>query len=680
MSATDVDALTKTAVGSRADRNLLRRMLVFARPHIAALSVTFSLLILNIGLGIAKPLILKEVIDGPLETAVESRGTTDFDINALTSSVTGYALLFLGASLVLAVSLVLLEWIMNRTGQRVVFSIRNCVFHHLLRLPVSWFNRHNVGWVVTRSTSDIDSLSELFTTGVATIAKDLLSIVVVICVLISMSAKLSIVALLILPVMILVTFRFRLKARMAYRATRKSLSLLNGFLQERLTGLDVVHLFRREKSSSESFGEFNEQYYEDNMVTVRHFSLFFPTVDTLSQLVKMGTLIWASWLILQGELSLGSFVAFWLLLDFVFEPIRELAERYNVLQAAMAAGERIFGILDAPTEEGQVAIAATIATVDAESRADGAPDPTQLRLFHKPTAATAQAMAPATTAEPALNGHGASPDLSREVEGNRLSSDAALSAAQAGTKAGAPGIDFDTVSFSYPVGADVLSEVSFRIEPGQKVAVVGHTGAGKTTLVNLLCRFHETDRGVVRVGGTDVREIPHTDLRRRIAIVQQDVFLFSQSIAANIRMGDKSLSDERVRAAATAVNANRFIDALPDGYGTELQERGSNISSGQRQLVAFARALAADPEILVLDEATSSVDSETEHWIEEATATLMRGRTSLVIAHRLSTVVRADCILVMHKGELREVGTHEELLEAGGLYHRLYHLHLAASS
>ena len=675
MSTVDVDIHTTTTVGSHADRTLLRRMLVFARPHIAALSLTLGLLTLNIGLGIAKPMIIKNVIDGPLRTAYKTRGTPEFDGGTLSHDVTLYALMFLGAAAMLSASLVLLEWIMNRTGQRVVFSIRNCVFHHILRLPVAWFDRHNVGWVVTRSTSDIDSLSELFTTGVATIAKDLLSIVVVIGVLIWISPKLAMVALVMLPVMILVTFRFRLKARMAYRATRHSLGKLNGFFQERLSGLDVVHLFRRERHSADQFANLNESYYTDNMVTVRHFSMFFPTVDALSQLVKMGTLAWASWLIMQGELTLGSFVAFWFLLDFVFEPIRELAERYNVLQAAMAAGERIFGILDAPTEAGKVDIAQTISTVADEDKSDGAADPTVFRLRSSAREKTKAEFSGGTNPEPGSDpSHGTHSsqhaDLinsaSRDVD-NLLTDDA-------------PAIEFDHVSFAYPVGNDVLSDVSFRIQKGQKVAVVGHTGAGKSTLINLLCRFHETDRGTVRLGGQDVRSIPHQNLRRRIAIVQQDVFLFSQSILANIRMGDPELSDERIAACAEAVNADRFIKTLPNRYDTELLERGANLSSGQRQLVAFARALAADPELLVLDEATSSVDSETEHWIEEATATLLEGRTSLVIAHRLSTVVRADSILVMHKGEVREVGTHEELLAARGLYHRLYHLHLATTA
>jgi len=628
MSTVDVDLLPDQRIGGKADRLLLRRMLVFARPHVAALSVTMALLLFGIWLRIVGPLIIGRLIDGPLGEAFRTRGTPDFDAERLAEGVTMNALHYLAVSTTLAVSLVLLEWLMNRTGQRAVFEIRNTLFHHLLRLPVAWFDRHHVGWVVTRSTGDVDSLSELFTTGVATIAKDILSIVVVLGVLAWISPSLSIVAVLVLPIMIWVTFRFRLNARIAYRATRKSIARLNGYLQERLTGLDVVHLFRRERASGERFGELNERYYQDNMLTVRHFSLFFPTVDTLSQVVKLGTLVWAAWLIGDGQLTLGAFATFWFLLDFIFEPIRELAERYNVLQAAMAAGERIFSILDAPTENGPVPVQQSIAAAGREAAGRGERAP---RRLHPDGSSAAVAIA------------------------------------------------FEQVSFAYPGSDDVLRNVSFSIPRGQKVAVVGHTGAGKSTLVNLLCRFHETERGVVRVDGCDVRSLPHAELRRRIAIVQQDVFLFSDTIAANIRMGEASLTDERVAQVARAVNADRFIDKLPARHATVLRERGSNLSSGQRQLIAFARALAADPEILVLDEATSSVDSETEQWIEEATATLLAGRTSLIIAHRLSTVVRADCILVMHKGELREVGTHEELLQRRGLYHRLYSLHLSAS-
>ena len=623
-------------IGGATDRRLLGRLLVFARPHLVVLGFTVLLLIANLGLRLAGPWVIRLAIDGPLTSAVETRGTPAFDGDALSSEVSALALGYLAIAAALSALLVLREWIMNRTGQRIVLTIRNTLFHHVLRLPSAWFDRHHVGWTVTRTTNDVDALSELFTTGVATIAYDILTIIAVIVALLLLSPKLAMVALLILPLMMFVSFRFRLKARLAYRATRNSLSRLNSFLQERLTGLDVVHLFRREQASSATFAGLNSRYYEDNMVTVRHFSRFFPTVDVLSWSVKLGTLCFGCWLLLEGELTLGTWINFWLLLDFVFEPIRELAERYNVLQAAMAAGERIFGILDAETESGPCSVAESVAASEAEERAAESPAPIQQ---------DGSASDPRST-----ESFGSDPDT--------------------------PMIAFDNVSFAYANGPEVLSEVSFKVKRGQRVAVVGHTGAGKTTLVSLLCRFRETDRGRIRVAGRPIDLVDHRELRRRIAIVQQEVFLFSDTIAANIRVGDPTMSDKRMRQLAAAVNADRFIDKLPEGYDTQLRELGANLSSGQRQLLSFARALAADPEILVLDEATSSVDSETEHWIESATATLLEGRTSVVIAHRLSTVVNSDLILVMHKGRLHESGTHDELLAAGGLYHRLYHLHL----
>jgi ATP-binding cassette subfamily B protein len=619
-------------LGSLYDKRLLGRLLEFARPHRWPLLGTVGLLLAGMLLRLVGPKIIQLVVDGPVNRAVEGRSADPaFDISEPLAEVTGHASAYLVVGLLLAATLVLREWLMSRTGQRIVFELRNRLFDHLLRLPIGWYDRHPVGWTVTRATSAVDALSELFTTGVATLAYDVVFIVVLIVVLLAIAPQLAVVALVLLPLMMLVSFRFRLKARLAYRATRASLSRLNAFLQERLTGLAVVRLFQREPASARRFDQLNTHYYADNMVTVKHFALFFPTVDTLSWVIKLGCLVWGAWLIASGELTTGVFVQFWLYLGFVFEPIRELAERYNVLQAAMAAAERIFGILDTRTEDAPPL-----------ARVTGRELPTSLPRADEVPAALEQAPrpAPGDAAEPVA-------------------------------------IEFRHVSFAYPTGSQVLDDVSFRIGRGERVAVVGHTGAGKTTLVNLLCRFHETPRGTILIEGRDIDTLSHHELRKRIAIVQQDVFLFSDTIAANIRMGDESMTQQSIEAMATAVHADGFIRRLPQAYATPLNERGSNLSSGQRQLVAFARALAADPEILVLDEATSSVDSETEALIEAATARLMQGRTSLVIAHRLSTVVRADRILVMHKGRIHEQGRHEELLAQRGLYWRLYRLHLA---
>ncbi len=615
------DHVVEHAVGSRKDRQMLRRLIAFARPHRGALLITVVLLVSGLGLRLTGPELIQRAIDGPVQTAIDTRGTDAFDSGALLDQVKLIAGLFLVVALATALLQVFRERLMARTGQRIVLTMRSQLFGHVLRLPVGWFDRNHVGWIVTRSTSDVDALSEVFTTGLATIAYDILTIFVVIGMLFWIAPELATVAVLILPLMVFVSFRFRLKARMAFRATRKSLSRLNVFLQERLTGLDVVHLFRREADSQARFEQLNQRYYDDNLVTVRHFSLFFPTVDVLSTTVKMGSLVWGGWLVSQNRLHPGVFIQFWIYLDYVFEPIRELAERYNVLQAAMAAAERVFGILDVEPEDVGAAMATTAGPVAQGQTANGqaAPDP-----------------------------------------------DTAIA--------------FEGVSFAYGDGPRVLQDVSFRIATGERVAVVGHTGAGKTTLASLLLRFHEIEHGTIRLHGVDTKNIRQGTLRSRIAIVQQDVFLFSDTVAANIKMGTADMPETRVRAMAEAVRADTFVDRLPQRYETVLAERGANLSSGQRQLLAFARALAADPEVLILDEATSSVDSETEALIESATATLMKGRTSLVIAHRLSTVVNADRILVMHKGRLHEEGTHDELLAARGLYHKLYHLHLAGAA
>ncbi|HZM00904.1 MAG TPA: ABC transporter ATP-binding protein, partial [Planctomycetota bacterium] len=600
-------------VGSVYDRRLLARLLQFARPHRWALLGSVGLLVASLAARLAGPWLIQRLIDGPVTRAVRDGAAAPLDLAPLLDEVTRWGLLFLGVAAAGAVLVLVREWLMNRTGQRIVFELRNALFRHLLRLPVAWFDRHPVGWTVTRTTSDVDALSELFTTGVATLAYDLLTIAVIMVVLCFLAPQLALVALLLLPAMIFVSFRFRLNARVAYRATRASLSRMNAFLQERLSGLAVVRLFRREAASSRRFDQLNTQYYRDNLLTVRHFSLFFPTVDVLSRAVKMGCFAWGGWLLVEGSLSFGVFFQFWMYLDYVFEPIRELAERYNVLQAAMAAAERIFGILDTPIEAG-------------------------------PAPELALAAASATPAA-------------------------------AGSAHGASAIEFRDVSFAYGPGPPVLQEISFHVAPGERVAVVGHTGAGKTTLVSLLCRFYEVGQGRILVHGRDVRAVPQHELRRRITVVHQDVFLFSDTLAANIRMSAPEMPQERVAAMAAAVEADAFIRRLPSGYETRLLERGANLSSGQRQLVAFARALAAQPDILVLDEATSSVDSETEAAIERATERLMRGRTCLVIAHRLSTVVGCDRILVMHKGRLHEQGTHAQLMARRGLYWKLYRLH-----
>ncbi|MED5330892.1 MAG: ABC transporter ATP-binding protein [Planctomycetota bacterium] len=605
----DLDPSLDDVVGKRLDQKLVSRLLTFARPHAGAMSLTVFLLIAGMALRLLGPWLIQRLLDGPVDEAFKNRNTPGFDSAPLLDQVAEFAGIFLLVTLASGTVLIFREWLMGRTGQRIVQDVRTLLFDHILRLPLRWFDHHKVGWTVTRLTSDVDALSEMFTTGVATIAYDILFIIVIIAVLFLIAPTLALVPLCVLPILMYVSFRYRLKARRAFRATRKSLARLNAFLQESLSGLDVVRLFHREETSRRRFEKFNAHYYDDYMVTVRHFSLFFPTVETLSLAVKIASLLWGAWLIIEGKVTLGVFVQFWMYLDFAFEPIRELAERYNILQSAVAAGERVFTVLDEDPEQ-------------------GSDDPPE-------------ALPP------------------------RSSSSLAVA--------------FEHVHFSYGKGPEVVQDVSFRIAPGERVALVGHTGAGKTTLANLLCRFIDADSGQILVDEKDVQNSDSRWLRSHIGFVQQDVFLFSDTLSANIALANPQMTNEKVVAAATAVGADRFIDRLPERYDTRLSERGTNLSSGQRQLIAFARALAADPDILVLDEATSSVDSETEALIEKATARLMKDRTCLVIAHRLSTVVKSDRIVVLHKGQVHEEGTHQDLMANKGLYHKLYRLHLAGS-
>jgi ATP-binding cassette subfamily B protein len=624
------------ALGSLFDKRLLGRLLEFARPYRWAIFGSIALLVGGLFLKLAGPWIIKEVLDGPVSDAAGARATaaangTALDLAPQISEVTRLALTFLVVVVVYAGTLVFREWLMNRTGQKIVFDLRNTIFRHMLRLPVGWHDRHAVGWSVTRSTSDVDAVSEMFTTGVATIAYDILTILVTIVVLIWLSPKLAIVALVILPVMMWVSFRFRLNARRAYRATRASLARLNAFLQERLTGLAIVRLFRREGASARRFDKLNTRYYDDNMVTVRHFSIFFPIVDTLAQGVKMGTMVWGSWLVFDGQLTLGVFFQIWLYLDLIFEPIRELAERYNVLQAAMAAGERIFGILDTRSEE-----AAPIAAVTGRVAGRGEP-PRPRGSRGRAAPGRARHRVPARVLQ--------LPRRTARAEGRVLQGRA--------RRARGAGRTHRRWQDHHGQPAVPLPRDAARPRDGRRT--------GRLLAAPPRPAQAHRDRATGRVPVQRHHRLQHPHGRRDHG-----------------RRSRRADGRHVARMAAT-VHADSFVGRLPDGLQTVLQERGSNLSSGQRQLIAFARALAADPEILVLDEATSSVDSETESLIEDATARLMEGRTSLVIAHRLSTIVSADRILVMHKGRLHEQGTHAELMANRDLYWKLYRLHLAGA-
>lgn len=490
------------------------------------------------------------------------------------------------------------NYLTQMMGQRVMYDIRAQVFAHLQKLPISYFDRNPIGRLMTRATNDVQTLNEMFTSGVVTIFGDVLTLVVIVGMMVHLDAGLALVSFAVLPALFGLTWWFRWRVRDAYRESRIKIARLNAFLQENIAGVEVVQLFNREERNRGAFEGVNREYLRPQLQSVISYSIFFPAMEVISA-GAVALIIWyGGGKVVQSRMSIGALIAFLQYIQRFFWPIRELSEKYNILQSAMASSERIFELLDTPPE-----------------RQGGAQGPGRL-------------------------------------EGR---------------------VSFRDVWFAYKGDDHVLKGVSFDVAPGHSVAVVGATGAGKSTLINLLCRFYEAQRGEVLVDGRDVKAWDARALRRRIGVVQQDVFMFSGTVARNIRLGEE-IDRECVRQAAEDVNAARFIERLPNDYEEDVRERGNLLSTGQRQLLAFARALAFDPDILVLDEATSNIDTETEMLIQEAVGRLMKGRTSIVIAHRLSTIRNADRIVVLHHGEMREAGTHEELLAAQGIYYRLYQL------
>jgi ATP-binding cassette subfamily B multidrug efflux pump len=464
-----------------------------------------------------------------------------------------------------------------------------------------------VGRLMTRITSDVETLNELFSSGVVAVFGDVFTLGFILAAMLSMDWKLALVTFSVLPFVALTAVLFRARIRTAYRDIRVRLAHLNAYLHERFTGIAVVRLFNREQADSERHAAINQDYLEAHLRSITYYALFFPVIELFTA-IALALIIWRGGAsIMEATVSVGVLAAFLQYARRFFRPIQDLSEKYNLLQGAMASSERVFKLLD------------------------------------------------------------------REIEIVGPETETVLDAPVSGR------IEFEDVWFAYGKSADgewdwVLKGVSFQANPGERLAIVGHTGAGKTTLINLLMRYYEPQRGQIRLDGVPIEQIGLDALRAHIGLVLQDVFLFSQDVSYNIRLGASEISDERVRAAAERIGAAPFIERLPKGYGQELGERGSTLSVGERQLVSFARALAFDPQILILDEATSSVDSEIEAQIERATDELMAGRTSMVIAHRLSTVKGADRIVVLHHGELAEEGSHEELLEAGGLYARFHEL------
>ena len=575
------------------DWKLLVRLLTYLRPYRGAVVLAFLLILAMAGLDLVGPYLTKVAID---------RYIAHGNASGLAAVAALYAAALLAGLAVRFGQTV----VMQMTGQRIMRDMRREIFGHLQTLHVGFFDRHPVGRLMTRVTTDVDAVNELFTSGVVTVFGDLFTLFGIMGVMLALNARLALVTFSVIPLFFLVTNWFRRGARESFRETRKWVARINAFLQENLTGMSVVQLFRREERNAAAFAVINRKHADANMAAIFYYAIFYPAIELLAALATALILLYGGGGVLRGTITLGALVAFIQYSERFWRPISDLSEKFNILQAAMAASERIFLLLDT---------------------------------------------APRVVSPAAPRRLGA-------VRGK---------------------VAFEGVWFSYSAerAAEppewVLREISFAVEPGKSVALVGATGAGKTSIIGLLTRFHDVQRGRVALDGVDVRELDTGELRSALALVLQDPYLFSGTIASNIRLGS-DIPIERVRAAAEAVAAHRFIERLPRGYGTEVTERGQTLSVGQKQLLSFARALAHDPRVLILDEATSSVDTETEQLIQAALRVLMQGRTSIVIAHRLSTVQNVDEILVLHKGRIRERGSHQELLARRGIYWKLYQL------
>jgi len=570
------------------DGRLMRRLVTYLRPHAGAVALAACAILLSSAAELAQPWITQQAIDRDI-----ARG----DVPGLARMVTIYlALLVFGFVAEYGQTLIL-----QTTGQHILHRLRAQVYAHLQKLELRYYDRHPVGRLMTRVTTDVDALNELFTSGVITVLGDLLALSGIMVAMLVMNWRLALVAFSVLPLILWVAHWFRTNVRESYRRVRGLVARLNAFLQEHLTGMAVVQLFNQEERTRRRFDAINREHRDVNIASIFYYALFYPLIEVIAA-VSGALIIWygTGWA-RDGTITVGVLVAFLQYSRRFFQPIADLSEKFNVMQAAMAAAERIFGVLDTPP---------------------ALPDPVTPLV----------------------------PDNPRGQ------------------------IEFDHVWFAYDDEHFVLRDVSFTSEPGQRVGIVGATGSGKTTVINLLLRFYDVQRGRVLVDGIDVREWDVRALRRLFGLVLQDVHLFSGTIADNIRLGEAAIDDAAIVRAAQAVHAHDFIVARPGGYTSALAERGASLSVGQKQLLSFARALAFDPVVLLLDEATSSVDTATEVLIEDALRVMMLGRTVLAIAHRLSTIQDMDVILVLHKGELREQGRHQELVAARGLYHRLYEL------
>ena len=576
-------------LGKAYDARLMRRLLQYLRPYWRQVGVALGAILVGSAASLAQPYLIKVAIDRYI-----AAGRLD--------GLDRIALLYLVILVAAFAAEYVQTWSMQFTGQRIMFYLRMAIYSHLQRLDLRFYDRNPVGRLMTRVTSDVDVLNDLFTSGVVTVFSDVLTLVGIMVMMLVMNWRLALVTFAVLPIIVGISQWFRKNVRASYRVVRGWIARINAFLQENITGMATVQLFRREALNFQRFDDIDRKHRDANIDSIFYYAVFYPAVEAVSSLAAALIIWYGGMRHLGGALTIGSVVAFLQYSQRFFRPISDMSEKFNIMQAAMASSERIFKLLDEPV-------------------------------------AIASPAVPAVRPAPAA-GH----------------------------------IAFEHVWFAYSDDNFVLRDVSFDVKPGERVGIVGATGSGKTTLINLLLRFYDVNRGRITVDGVDVRALDLADLRGLFSLVLQDVHLFSGTIADNIRLGHPAIDDTRVRMAARAVHAEPFVERMPNGFDSAVAERGSTLSMGQKQLLSFARALAFDPRVLILDEATSSVDTETELIIRDALHVLMSGRTTIAIAHRLSTIQDMDKILVLHKGQLREVGTHQELLAQRGIYFKLFEL------
>ena len=610
-------AAEEEVLGKAYDSRLMRRLLGYLRPYWWQVALTLLAIVLKAGADVLGPYLTKTAIDKYLAHTPGAPGWIDRYLSS-------QPLVGIGQIAALYVGLLffgfLLEfvqtYVMQWTGQKVMFDLRSQIFRHLQRMHVGFFDKNPVGRLVTRVTTDVDALNEMFTAGVVAIFEDIFVLAGIVIIMLKMDWRLALITFAVLPLIFFATSIFRKYVRDSYRRIRTAIARINAYLQEHVSGMVVLQLFNREKRAYGRFKDINASHMEAYKDAILAYALYYPVVEILSSIAIAGVIWFGGGQVVRGITTLGIMVAFISYAQRFFRPIMDLSEKYNILQGAMASAERIFKLLDTEVE----------VTTPAEPKQ--AVGPGRIEFEHVWFA------------------YRTVPEKNAEGEAN----------------ANAGEMDW------------VLRDVSFTVDPNETAAIVGHTGAGKTTIISLLLRFYDVQQGAIKIDGVDIRLMDLADLRRRFGVVLQDPFLFTGTIEDNIKLGTPGIDQRRIERAAEDVNVADFIRSLPEGYKSAVQERGSTLSTGQKQLISFARALAHDPKILILDEATSSVDTETEMRVRDALTRLVEGRTSVVIAHRLSTIQRADKIIVMHKGLVREMGSHQQLLSNRGIYWKLYQL------